>query len=121
MKFIIKVDVETDSLDAAQQLLSALVKCAEEFSRSQPTAKGFFGDLEPICDERHAALVELARDTYAITSNDLIEVDEDARTSEGDDGIFVQGWLFLANDKLAASGLLADVGEDGEGAEDDPD
>ncbi len=117
MKFIIKVEVEADSREAAEAIRGEMVGGAEDFAETQRTASASIGDVELIGDERHAALVELARDAHAIGSGDDIEVDEDARTSEGEDGIWVQGWLFLSNQALAGAGIKNDS-KDEEGEQD---
>lgn len=47
-----------------------------------------------------SAELELARQTYALGSWNDIEIDAPARASRGDDGVWVQGWLFLSNEAL---------------------
>ena len=49
--------------------------------------------------------VELARRIHCADSDGDIEIDEPARISRGADGIWVQGWLFLSNESIAASGF----------------
>lgn len=122
MKFVIKVEVEADSREAAEAIRGEMVGGAEDFAETQRTASASVGDVEEIGDDRHLALIDLARDRHCISSDNEIEVDEDARISEGEDGIFVQGWLFLPNDVLTTVGIKNPVAEDsdeGDGNGDD--
>lgn len=59
------------------------------------------GIQQPVVEEDPATADEIhrARDQYALGSSDNIEVDDNARVSRGDDGCFVQGWLWLPNEK----------------------
>lgn len=50
------------------------------------------------------AFIAAAREAYG---SDEIEVDDDAKISEGDEGAFVQGWLWVSN---AEAGLDEDLG-----------
>ena len=49
------------------------------------------------------ALQELARKEYG---SDEIEIDDDADISEGNDGTWVQAWVFLSNETLSENNLL---------------
>lgn len=42
-----------------------------------------------------AELIERARARYAVPSDDDIEVDDDARISEGEGGAWVQAWVWV--------------------------
>lgn len=61
------------------------------------------------------ALQELARKEYG---SDEIEIDDEADISEGDDGTWVQAWVFLSNDTLRENGL-GEPDEDTDEAEDE--
>ena len=39
--------------------------------------------------------IERARLLYALSSNDNIEIDEEAKASRGNDGVWVAAWVFL--------------------------
>jgi hypothetical protein len=43
------------------------------------------------------ALIEAARDRYALGSDDNIEIDDGALTSIGDEGTWVQAWVYMAH------------------------
>lgn len=48
------------------------------------------------------AEIDRARSEYCLCSNDAIEVDEGAITSRGgDDGLWVQAWVWLADEEVA--------------------
>lgn len=46
-----------------------------------------------------AALLDAARDRYALGSNDDVEIDDGAVTSVGDGGTWVQAWVWIANEE----------------------
>jgi hypothetical protein len=46
-----------------------------------------------------AALVEAARDRYALGSSDSIEIDDGALTSVGDEGTWVQAWVWMEHEE----------------------
>jgi hypothetical protein len=48
------------------------------------------------CRNDHAILVDQATQQYA---SDDINIDADARLSRGDDGVWVQAWVFLSNEE----------------------
>lgn len=52
--------------------------------------------------EADEALIARAREKYALRSDDNIEIDDHAFTSESDEGIWVQAWVYVPQ-----------VGEDG--------
>lgn len=39
--------------------------------------------------------IDRARTTYALPSNDNIEIDDNPRTSFGGDGVWVAAWVFV--------------------------
>ena len=39
--------------------------------------------------------IDRARDLYAMSSDDDIEIDDNAKVSHGDDGVWVQAWVFV--------------------------
>lgn len=45
-------------------------------------------------------LLEAARAEYCLGSDDNIEIDPDAKLSVGEDGIWVQAWVFMRNEEL---------------------
>ncbi len=49
--------------------------------------------------------VELARSIHCVHNDDEINIVEPARISRGEDGIWVQGWLFVSNESIAISGF----------------
>lgn len=53
--------------------------------------------------------ISRAKEEYAYASSDNIEVDDNALTSRADDGVWVQGWVYLANEDAGdADGELVD-------------
>lgn len=68
-------------------------------------------------------LLELARETHCHGSNNTIEIDDDAEISAGNDGTWVQAWVFLSNEQLRDAGIPNeyDDGPDEEDEEDDDD
>jgi hypothetical protein len=48
---------------------------------------------------RHKDYIAAARRIYA-DENDDIEVDDDAEVSSCDNGVWVQGWLWVPNDEM---------------------
>ena len=46
--------------------------------------------------EEHPA-VDKARELYTLSSDDNIEIDDNPAISEGEDGTWVQAWVFVAN------------------------
>lgn len=67
-------------------------------------------------------LLELAREEYAHGSNNNIEIDDDADISAGNDGTWVQAWVFLSNEKLRDAGIPNeyDDGDEEDEEEDEP-
>ena len=45
-----------------------------------------------MANEKHIAF---AREKYALCSNDDLEIDNEPQTSEGDDGVWVQAWVWV--------------------------
>jgi hypothetical protein len=45
------------------------------------------------------ALIEAARDKYALGSDDNIEIDDGAATSVGDEGTWVQAWVWMKHEE----------------------
>jgi hypothetical protein len=117
MKFNLRIEVEAESLEAAQAIRDEMAGAGEDYTESSRNASASFGDMQEIGTDRHTALVELARDKFAMASDNDIEVYDDARTSESDGGIWVQGWLWLSNGTLETAGLME--GEEEEGGSDD--
>jgi hypothetical protein len=47
------------------------------------------------CDIAPDEFVEAARKRHCFGSSDQVEIDEPANMSEGDDGVWIAGWLFV--------------------------
>lgn len=60
----------------------------------QPAKSGEL-TCSPRCEAFRQRLRQIAIDEYAIGSDDNIEVDEDAKLSVGEDGTWVQAWVFI--------------------------
>jgi len=45
--------------------------------------------------------LELAKDRHCIGSDNEIEIDGDARVSRGEDGAWVQAWVFVPKELIA--------------------
>ena len=52
-------------------------------------------DVERGSDE-HRRLLERARGLYAVGSNDDIEIDDNAAISKGEEGCWVEAWVWVA-------------------------
>jgi hypothetical protein len=64
------------------------------------------GELAPTGTDRDLAIIELARDRHCLSSSEEIQVEEGGIVSIGNDGAWVQGWLFVPNDALRDAGLM---------------
>ena len=64
---------------------------------------------DPIMNEEFASPdeVELARSIHCVQNDDEVKIDERTRISRSQDGIWVQGWLFISNESLHISQLGA--------------
>lgn len=52
-------------------------------------------------DKRAALAIPAAKAKYAMHgADDNLEVDDDARTSVADNGVWVQAWVWISNDEL---------------------
>jgi len=49
---------------------------------------------------RELAAIELAREKYALGSDNDIEIDDSPATSTGESGIWVAAWVFVPNDEI---------------------
>lgn len=116
MEFLVQVSITADSLEQAEAARDEIANGLQDGQDSGATAdtRHSVGDVERVDGDRHTALIELARSKYAVPSGDAIEVDDNARTSTGDDGVFVQAWVWLPNSALQASGV-PEVGASDEG------
>lgn len=58
---------------------------------------------QAVLDRRHATpdLIEAAREAYAHGSDDNVKVDDDALVSRGEDGTWVQAWVWVRNTEEA--------------------
>lgn len=75
-------------LDPANaQLVSPVGPLAE----LQPLAKKLREEFDVSADEAQA--IDTAREVWAVDGE--IEIDDDTQVSVGEDGIWVQGWLFI--------------------------
>jgi len=116
MKHIVLVEIDTDDAEKAGIIRDEIAGAVEDFTEShRPAFNVSVGDLETIETDRHAALVELAKERHCSGSSDEIECDSNARLSEGCDGIFVQGWLFVPNRVLHEAGIDNPHAEDEDG------
>jgi|GEM_PF-2357056 len=106
MKHIIQIEIDWPDTGSLNEVRNEIVGAVEDFTESyRPPYSISVGELEAIETARHMGLIELARDNHCAGSDDSIEVDDNARLSEGEDGIWVQGWLFLSNDELTTAGI----------------
>lgn len=62
------------------------------------------------------ALLEAARETYALGSNDDVEIDTGAMTSIEDEGTWVQAWVWMRH-KEPDEDACRECGEDSSGGE----
>ena len=107
-KFTITLTIHADSVEHANQVRDEAMSALEDARDSGELPAGVSFDMDmmqEVGNDLQTALVAAARDEYATGSDDNIEVDDSAAYSEGDDGIFVQGWLFLNNALLRAVGI----------------
>lgn len=109
------IEVEADTLEEAQ----AKVAHISSHPMKDVHSFGLFPDGSPVLanvriddpdnEAERTALMEAAREKYALRSSDDIEIDDDARVSQGDTGAFVQAWVHVTNEEAG----LPDF-EDGE-------
>lgn len=52
----------------------------------------------PQCRRDHETLINLASRRYGV--DDELQIDPDARLSRGEDGVWVQAWVFLSHDDI---------------------
>ena len=55
--------------------------------------------MSEINPELAARLIDAARRQYAEGSDDNIEIDDDAKFSRGDDGCWVQAWVWVRDEE----------------------
>jgi hypothetical protein len=84
-------ETPTESIIAGLREVAADVEGGQAYSREQS-----------LSDPQHAELVEVARDLTAY--RDETEVDDDAALSRGDDGCWVQAWIWVSHDELPPLG-----------------
>lgn len=48
------------------------------------------------CEDRRKGAIQAARDIY---QNDDLEIDDDARLSVADNGVWVQAWIWVSNEE----------------------
>lgn len=103
----IYANFEADATKVRNELAARLADARD--SSALPQGVDFVvNEVEPLATFHHQQLIELAQQRHCWGSDDTREVDSDARISRGDDGVFVQGWLFLSNDDLATAGIRRD-------------
>ena len=54
----------------------------------------------------YADVIEQARDKYALPSDDDLEIDDEPVLSKGDDGIWVNAWVWIRTRKRTLKELL---------------
>lgn len=110
MKFIIPVEVEANSPEAAlvvRNYVETAIGTGFNANEFDDVAYAHTGDPDEIEGEDQAAFIELAREQYARGSDDDIEVYDNARiSSAGDDGMWVEAWLYLSQSSLEEAGLV---------------
>jgi hypothetical protein len=68
------------------------------------------GEIEGSASEEGQALIEKANEEHC---SDEIEIDDDAWFSEGDDGVWVQAWVWIPNAQCECGELLDSPTADG--------
>lgn len=66
---------------------------------SRPDAPEIVDPFEPTEDKA----IELARRIYALPSDNDIEIDDEPKTSRGEDGVWVAAWVFVSKEALGES------------------
>jgi hypothetical protein len=123
-KYTFAISVESDSEEGVASIRERLLARLTQCSSAGTPMNYIVGAACQLGTPRHQDLVLAAREIYAEGSDDDIEVDPDAIISEGGDGIWVQGWLFLPNEVLDDYEIHNPEranGPDGDGDDDDDD
>jgi hypothetical protein len=90
-------------------VLARLEACdsIEDLEKIEVAARGLVAKRRGDTPIRGAATADkfrrLAKDLYAAGSNDDIAVDQDALLSIVDNGVWVQGWLWVSNEKAGTN------------------
>lgn len=107
--YIIVTRVTAPSLELAEKVASEMAQGLEDARDSGELPAGVtfsVDDADLVSGERHGILVALAQKHHAIGSDDNIEVYDNARVSNaGDDGAWVEAWVYLGKDELAEAGI----------------
>lgn len=101
MKFIVKVSIEASTLFLANKLRDELAGAVESVRDSGICGETTVnvGDLIELETDRIKAVMQVAEDIYCDDDYD-IEIDNDAILSEGEDGPWIQAWLFVPKEKM---------------------
>jgi hypothetical protein len=82
------------------EALDAYLRAADGGTETAEQTAGSFAELKRARADMTFATpeqIERAKDDYGLFACEDIEVDEGALTSQADDGVWVQGWLWLKN------------------------
>lgn len=117
-EFVMLLKVTATSYDDAMKVRDEAVQALEDARDSGELPEGAVFDMGAVNEtdsDHQKSLIDAARDIHAIPSGDEIEVDSDARISEGCDGTWVQGWLFVDKAELKKRGIASsEIPEDEE-------
>ena len=67
--------------------------------RAEDQARPYNNEPKPIDTQATPAEIQQARNEYTLRSNDQVKVDDNAKASRGEDGTWVQAWVWLAHDE----------------------
>lgn len=106
-RFYVKTIIEAPSEEDAIALRDEIVGAVEDAKERRYPGEASVGELIEIETDRDEAIKELARERHCYGSDNEVEVDDEhVIVSEGEDGAWVAGWLFVPNRLLDERGLL---------------
>lgn len=113
MKAVIAVQVDVLNESALMEARDKLVNALQDAKDSEEFAYLDFdvSEAREIETDYHAGIISLATEQYAMGSDNNVAIYDDARISESENGVWVEGYVFVHNDELEKRGLL-DPAED---------
>ncbi len=92
-----RIRIDDSLIDAIKRWASRVGPTSVNREAALEILRGIASAREDAESTDYPDIVEKARDLHG---SDEVEIDEDAVLSRGDDGVWVAGWLFVANADL---------------------
>lgn len=106
--FVVMLHITAASMADAMQVRDEAVMGLEDARDSGELAAGAtfsMGELHEVTEPTHVAMINAAREVHGSSSDNAVEVYDDARISESDDGVFVEAWVWLNWETLKQHGI----------------